>query len=70
MEKPIMVPLPATSAFVFSAQPALILLIGYMTRGIFPVGNRTLTIDLYHQYAPLSRRQQADQCGAYLPWAG
>ena len=35
------------------AIPAFILFVGFMTRGVFPVGNRdVLTIDLYHQYAP------------------
>ncbi|MEA4890171.1 MAG: YfhO family protein [Clostridiaceae bacterium] len=33
--------------------PAMILFIGYMSRGMFPVADRdVLTIDLYHQYAP------------------
>lgn len=41
------------------ALPALILLVGYMTRGIWPVGNRNvLTIDLYHQYAPFMAELQ------------
>src|SRR5690554_1219588 len=33
--------------------PMILIWIAYLTRGIFPVANRTvLTIDLYHQYAP------------------
>ena len=41
------------------ALPALILFIGYMTRGIYPVHDRNvLTIDLYHQYAPFMAELQ------------
>ena len=54
--------------------PALILFFGYMTRGIFPVGNRNvLTIDLYHQYAPfLAELAEKYRTGGSLfyTWAG
>ena len=42
------------------AIPALILMIAYFSRGVFPIGNRNvLTIDLYHQYAPFLAELQA-----------
>ena len=56
------------------AIPALILLASYMTRGIFPVGNRNvLTIDLYHQYAPFLAELQAKFTtggSLFYSWAG
>jgi uncharacterized membrane protein YfhO len=56
------------------AIPAVILLISYMTRGIYPVGNRNvLTIDLYHQYAPFiaELRQKFVSGGSlFYSWAG
>lgn len=56
------------------AIPALILLASYMTRGIFPVGNRNvLTIDLYHQYAPFLAELQAKFSSGgslFYSWAG
>jgi uncharacterized membrane protein YfhO len=61
-------------AFVAFGLPALILLIGYMTRGIFPVGNRNvLTIDLYHQYAPFIeelRNKLTSGGSLFFTWAG
>lgn len=48
--------------FLLSAAliPALLLMIAYFSRGIFPIGNRNvLTIDLYHQYAPFLAELQA-----------
>ncbi len=54
--------------------PALILFIAYMTRGIFPVGNRdVLTIDLYHQYAPFLaelREKYVTGGSLFYSWAG
>jgi len=56
------------------AIPAIILLISYMTRGIFPVGNRNvLTIDLYHQYAPFIaelREKFVSGGSLFYSWAG
>ena len=56
------------------ALPALILFIGYMTRGIYPVHNRdVLTIDLYHQYAPfMAELQDKFKTGGSLlfSWSG
>ena len=61
-------------ALVAFAIPALILLISYMTRGIYPVGNRNvLTIDLYHQYAPFiaELREKFTSGGSlFYSWAG
>jgi uncharacterized membrane protein YfhO len=56
------------------AIPAIILLISYMSRGIFPVGNRNvLTIDLYHQYAPFIAELRAKFVSGgslFYSWAG
>lgn len=56
------------------AIPALILLASYMTRGIFPVGNRNvLTIDLFHQYAPFMAELQVKFTSGgslFYSWAG
>ncbi len=61
----------AIMAFVL---PAAILLISYLIRGVFPIGNRDiLTIDLYHQYAPfLAELQRKLSTGGSLlyTWAG
>ena len=54
--------------------PALILLIGFMTRGVFPIADRNiLTIDLFHQYAPfMAELQDKFRSGGSLlySWAG
>ncbi len=56
------------------AIPAAILLVAYMTRGVWPVLNRNiLTIDLYHQYAPFLGELQSklSNGGSLLySWAG
>ena len=56
------------------AVPSLILLIGFMTRGVFPIANRNiLTIDLYHQYAPfMAELQEKFRTGGSLfySWSG
>ncbi|MBP8989145.1 MAG: YfhO family protein [Clostridia bacterium] len=54
--------------------PALILLIGFFTRGVFPIADRNiLTIDLYHQYAPfMAELQHKLKTGGSLfySWSG
>lgn len=54
--------------------PALILLVGFMTRGVFPIADRNiLTIDLFHQYAPfMAELQDKFRSGGSLlySWAG
>ncbi len=56
------------------AVPALILLIGFLTRGVFPIADRNiLTIDLYHQYAPfMAELQEKFRSGGSLfySWSG
>jgi uncharacterized membrane protein YfhO len=56
------------------ALPFLILMTGYFTRLIYPIGDRDiLTIDLYHQYAPfLAELQTKYSTGGSLfyTWAG
>lgn len=61
-------------AFLAFALPAVILLVSYMSRGIFPVGNRNvLTIDLYHQYAPFIeglRNKLTSGGSLFFSWSG
>jgi uncharacterized membrane protein YfhO len=56
------------------ALPALIILIGFFTRGVFPIADRNvLTIDLYHQYAPfMAELQDKFRTGGSLfySWSG
>ncbi len=52
----------------------VIMMIGYFSRGVFPIGNRNvLTIDLYHQYAPFLSELQArlrSVDGIFYSWSG
>ena len=54
--------------------PALLLMVAYFSRGVFPIGNRNvLTIDLYHQYAPFLSELQAKLKsfdGLFYSWSG
>ncbi|MDD3931993.1 MAG: YfhO family protein [Eubacteriales bacterium] len=54
--------------------PAGILLIGFFTRGVFPIADRNvLTIDLFHQYAPfMAELQDKFKTGGSLlfSWSG
>ncbi|NLN77291.1 MAG: YfhO family protein, partial [Armatimonadetes bacterium] len=54
--------------------PAALLLLGFFTRGVFPIANRNvLTIDLFHQYAPfLAELQHKLKAGESLlySWSG
>ena len=54
--------------------PLIIMMIGYFSRGVFPIGNRNvLTIDLYHQYAPFLSEMQArlrSMSGLFYSWSG
>jgi uncharacterized membrane protein YfhO len=56
------------------ALPFLILMTGYFTRLMWPIGDRNiLTIDLYHQYAPFLAELQTKYATAdslFYTWAG
>lgn len=56
------------------AIPAFILLFSFLTRGIFPVADRSLlTVDLYHQYAPFLaelRRKLTGGGSLLYSWSG
>ena len=61
-------------AFLSFAIPAAILLLGFFTRGVFPIANRNvLTIDLFHQYAPfMAELQDKLRTGGslFFSWSG
>lgn len=63
-----------TMTLLAFAVPALILFIGFLTRGVYPIADRNvLTIDLFHQYAPfMAELQDKLRSGGSLlySWSG
>ena len=63
-----------TMTLLAFAVPALILFVGFLTRGVYPIADRNvLTIDLFHQYAPfMAELQDKLRSGGSLlySWSG